>query len=117
MQGQATWFKRWAPDTPYAIERYNTEIKRLYGVLQIRLGDGNRDWLAGSGRGKYTMADVNAWPWVRCHPYAGIETLDPWPAVKAWVERIAARPSAQTGPTIPKDLNLNRKWSATEKAK
>jgi glutathione S-transferase len=102
MQGQANHFNRYAPEKiPYAQKRYTDETKRLYGVLQIRLGDGNRDWLAGPGKGKYSIADVNAWGWVRIHAYSGIESLDEWPAVKAWVERIAARPSGQTGPKIP----------------
>jgi glutathione S-transferase len=102
MQGQANHFNRYAPEKiPYAQKRYVDETKRLYGVLQIRLGNGNREWLAGSGKGKYSIADANAWPWVRIHAYSGIETLDEWPAVKAWVERIAARAPAEAGTKIP----------------
>ena len=59
---------------------YLEETKRLYGVLEIRLQD--RDWLAGPGRGKYSLADLNVIPWVRIHSYAGIESLDEWPNVK-----------------------------------
>ena len=37
------------------------EAKRLFGVLEIRLKD--REYLAGPGKGKYSLADINVWPW------------------------------------------------------
>ena len=43
------------------IAGYTEETKRLYGVLDIRLA--GRDWLAGPERGRYTIADINAFPW------------------------------------------------------
>lgn len=96
MQGQANHFGRFAKEKiPYAINRYLEETKRLYGVLEIRLKD--RDYLAGPGRGTYTIADINAFGWVNIHGFAGIESLDPWPQVKAWVERINERPAVKTG--------------------
>ncbi|KAI0693445.1 glutathione S-transferase C-terminal-like protein [Cerioporus squamosus] len=81
MQGQANHFLKFAPeDIPYAKKRYLDETKRLYGVLNIRL-DG-REWLAGSGRGTYSVADINAYPWVSGHAFSGIETMHEWPHVK-----------------------------------
>jgi len=101
MQGQANHFVRFAPeDIPYAKKRYQDETKRLYGVLQIRLAE--RDWLAGPGRGKYSIADMNAFPWINGHTFCGIETLDEWPAVKAWSQRINARSGVKAGLTVPK---------------
>ncbi|KAF5387847.1 hypothetical protein D9615_000353 [Tricholomella constricta] len=108
MQGQgrptylaANHFNHSAPeDIPYAKKRYLEETKRLYGVLEIRLTD--RDWLVGPGRGKYTIADVKAFPWVRVHAYAGIESLDEWPNVKAWLARAIERPAAQAGLQVGK---------------
>ncbi|PFH45579.1 hypothetical protein AMATHDRAFT_71520, partial [Amanita thiersii Skay4041] len=96
MQGQTHHFHRYAPeDIKYAKTRYLDETKRLYGVIEMRLKD--RDWLAGPGKGKYTIADLKAYPWVRIHKWAMIETLDEWPSVKAWVERIAIREGTQRG--------------------
>ncbi|KAJ7179187.1 glutathione S-transferase-like protein [Mycena filopes] len=96
MQGQSHHFNRYAPeDIPYAKKRYVDETKRLYGVLEIRLA--HRDWLAGPGRGKLSVADFNVFPWVRRHQFAAVETLDEFPNLKAWVERLEARPGVQAG--------------------
>ncbi|KAJ6509882.1 glutathione S-transferase [Mycena vitilis] len=101
MQGQSNHFQRSAPeDIPYAKKRYVDETKRLYGVLEIRLS-ADRDWLVGAGRGKLSIADFNVFAWVRIHKYAGIESIDEFPNVKAWVERLLARPGVQVGITVP----------------
>ncbi|HVH17775.1 MAG TPA: glutathione S-transferase family protein, partial [Myxococcota bacterium] len=40
MQGQANVFFRYAPEKiQFAIDRYQNEVKRLYGVLDTRLGE------------------------------------------------------------------------------
>ncbi|KAH7922043.1 glutathione S-transferase [Leucogyrophana mollusca] len=100
MQGQSNHFRRAAPeDIPYAKKRYLDETKRLYNVMEIRLAD--RDYLAGPGRGTYSIADINVFPWVRGHTFAGIETLDEWPNFKAWFDRIEARQGVQAGVAVP----------------
>lgn len=104
MQGQLGHFNRWAPEKiPYAIKRYLDETKRLYEVLEIRLSKqaaGPRDYLAGDGKGKYSIADINAYPWVAMHAGVGIESVDEWPGVKAWLERIKAREAVERGMNI-----------------
>ncbi|KAK7056698.1 Glutathione S-transferase 2 [Paramarasmius palmivorus] len=98
MSGQASHFRLAAPEKlPYAINRYTDETKRLYGVLEIRLGESERDWLAGPGKGTYSIADMNAWPWVAGHTYVGIENLDAWPTLQKWFNRISERPEVQAG--------------------
>ncbi|KAJ6599131.1 glutathione S-transferase-like protein [Mycena vulgaris] len=100
MQGQSNHFNRAAPeDIPYAKKRYIDETKRLYGVLEIRLA--KRNWLAGPGRGKLSIADLNVIPWVRIHKYAGIDPIDEFPNVKAWLERTLERPAVQAGIAVP----------------
>jgi len=95
MQGQANHFNRVAPadSAPYGKKRYLDETKRLYSVLESRLE--NRDWLVGPGRGKYSIADIKAFPWVKIHPSAGLENLDEFPRVKAWLNRALERPATK----------------------
>ena len=98
MQGQANVFFRYFPEKlPAVISRYHNETKRLYEVLETRL-DG-RDYLCDD----YSIADIATWPWVRIHAWAGIE-IDDLPRVKAWIERVAARPAVQRGIEIPKPM-------------
>jgi len=107
MQGQLNHFNKFAPeDVPYAKKRYLEETKRLYGVLDIRLQ--NREWLAGPGAGAFSIADINVFPWIRGHQFAGIESLDEFPRLKAWFDRIEARPAVQVGLTIPKTSECER---------
>ncbi|KAF5331687.1 hypothetical protein D9611_007740 [Ephemerocybe angulata] len=96
MQGQNNHFNHDAPEKiPYAQKRYTDETKRLYGVLNIRLN--GREYLAGDGKGRYSLADLKSYPWVKIHPYASIETLDEFPHVKAWLERCVGREASVSG--------------------
>ncbi|KAK9831857.1 hypothetical protein WJX81_002485 [Elliptochloris bilobata] len=99
MQGQANHFVRYAPEQiPYGINRYTNETKRLYNVLESGLE--GRDYLAGPGKGKYTIADIANFCWVYCHAWAGIP-LDNLPNVQAWKKRIEERPAVQKGLNVP----------------
>ena len=95
MQGQANVFFRYAPEKiPYAIERYQSETKRLYRVLDTRLAD--NEYLAGD----YSIADIANWSWVSIHFWAGVDIED-LPNLKRWIELIRARPAVQRGIVIP----------------
>lgn len=83
----------------YAEERYSTEAKRLYGVLNKRLE--GRDFIAGTGRGAYSIADMATWPWVSRFEWQEVD-LNEFPNVKDWYVRIAERPAVQRGYQIPK---------------
>jgi glutathione S-transferase len=99
MQGQCAHFHVFASeDVPYAKKRYLDETKRLYGVLEIRLTD--RDYLAGPGRGTYSIADINVLPWIRIHAKSGIESIDEFPNLKAWLARGLERPAVKAGVAI-----------------
>lgn len=56
-----------------------------------QLADG-RDWLAG---GRFTMADVLLFAFLEFGAQVGQPIPETCPRVKAWYERVAARPSAQ----------------------
>ncbi|KAF8318214.1 glutathione S-transferase [Clavulina sp. PMI_390] len=99
MQGQAMHFYDLKDPIPYATKRYHDETGRLFSVLESRLK--GRDWLVGSDRGKYSLADLNAWTWVRRHHRVGFETLDDFPNLKQWMETIQERPTAKLAITIP----------------
>lgn len=92
MLGQAHHFRLYAPQKiDYAIERYTNEARRLYGVMQRRLQ--RSPWLGGRS---YSIADVATFPWIRPWQNQSVQ-LDDYPAVRAWFERIAARPAVQRG--------------------
>lgn len=96
MMGQANVFYRyWSEQYPPVISRYQNETKRLFQVLNTRLGES--PWLAGAD---YTIADIANWCWVRTHAWSGVE-LDGLEHLRDWVERIAARPAAQRGIAVP----------------
>ena len=96
MFGQAHHFMRFAPEKiTYAIQRYGKEAKRLYGVMDRRLGEAA--FLAGAD---YTIADVATFPWVARHEWHGV-ALAEFPNVKRWFEAIAARPAVAKGMAVP----------------
>jgi GST-like protein len=97
--GQANHFRHYAPEKiPYAIERYTNETRRIYGVIDKRLSQS--EWL---GCGEYSIADIATFPWLRSWQNQGI-VLDDYPHLKAWFERIAARPAVQRGVSVLADL-------------
>ena len=113
MQGQAHVFFRYFPETIQpAIDRYQNETKRLYTVLNDRLKD--RDYLAGAGRGDYSIADIANWTWVRSYEWAGVE-IDDLPHLNAWIDRVAARPAAAKGVSIPEPVGGKKTATAGKK--
>ena len=95
MMGQANVFFRYLPEKIQpAIDRYQGEVRRLFGVLDTQL-DG-REYLAGD----YSIADIANWAWVRTHKWSGVP-LDGLPNLERWTARLAARPACQRGIDVP----------------
>lgn len=100
MLGQTHHFVKYNKGkSQYAEDRYGTEARRLYGVLDRRLE--GRDYIAGQARGMYSIADMACWPWVSRFEWQEID-LNDFPNVRDWYMRIAARPAVQAGYSIPK---------------
>jgi GST-like protein len=96
MAGQTHHFLHFNPGkSAYAEERFGTEVKRLYGVLEAQL-DG-REYICG----EYSIADMACWPWISRYEWQGIDLAD-YPSVRAWYRRLLARDAVQKGYHVPK---------------
>ncbi|HXQ49868.1 MAG TPA: glutathione S-transferase N-terminal domain-containing protein [Stellaceae bacterium] len=90
MFGQFVHFKRFATgNNDYSVSRYQTEVKRLYDVLEKRLGQS-----AYLGGPDYSIADIATFPWTRQHDFQGVKWADN-PNLARWFEAIAARPAVK----------------------
>ncbi len=99
MLGQAHHFLRFNKGkSDYAEERYGTEARRLYGVLDRRLA--GTEYLAGA----YSVADIATWPWISRFEWQDID-MDAFPNVKRWYVAIAARPAVGRGYHVPDKVN------------
>jgi glutathione S-transferase len=95
MMGQANVFFRYFPEKIQpAIDRYQNECRRLFEVLDHRLGES--EWLADD----YSIADIATWPWVRTHRWSGVR-MDGLENVKRWLGAMAERPACQKGIEVP----------------
>jgi GST-like protein len=96
MSGQLSHFRYYAPEPEhaYARDRYATEVKRIYDVVETRLQQ--TAYLAGED---YSIADMAAWPWLKGAKARGVD-LGTLPAVKRWVDEIAARPAVSQAQAV-----------------
>jgi glutathione S-transferase len=102
MMGQANVFFRYAPERiPYAIERYQREVRRLFEVLDTRLAD--NQFLAG----EYSIADIASFAWVWGYKWSGvsIEGLD---HLHRWLDEIQDRDAVKRGQDVPEPTDLDK---------
>ncbi|TFK90921.1 glutathione S-transferase C-terminal-like protein [Polyporus arcularius HHB13444] len=90
--GQVFWFKNAHPEpVPSAVERYQNEILRVFGVLDGVLAKQPSGWLVG---GKLTIADLSFVMWdlaamttaLKDRPDVDVEKT--YPAFYAWHQRL-----------------------------
>jgi GST-like protein len=95
MMGQANVFFRYFPEKlPPAIERYQNESRRLFEVLDTRLGQS--EWLADA----YSIADIANWCWVRTYKWSGV-SRDGLDHLDRWMCAMNERPALQRGVNVP----------------
>ena len=97
MFGQMAYFHDYAePKMPAALDRYENEVRRLYKVLERRLGEAA--YLAGD----YSVADIAVWPWIQ--PARQEQRFEDYPNLKRWYDAVASRPAVKVENTVRLDL-------------
>jgi GST-like protein len=91
MLGQLFHFRNAKEPLPYAIERFDSEVKRIFSVVEQGLAQAG-PFLAG----EYSIADIACFTWMRNHKGVGLNISD-YPRVEAWLAAIAERPAVQRG--------------------
>jgi GST-like protein len=95
MLGRAHYFLHYNPGkAPFAEDWFRAEARRIYGVLDRRLADG--EFMCGD----YSIVDMATFPWIARHRPQRID-LDDFPQVRRWYLAIAARPQVQKGYKVP----------------
>jgi len=88
--GQVVHFKTFAPKgNDYSLSRYSSEMKRLYELLEKRLGEA--PYLGGA---EYSIADIATFPWTRSHDNFGVKWEDN-PNLARWFNAISERPAVK----------------------
>lgn len=108
MMGQANVFFRYAPEKiPYAIDRYQREVRRLFEVLERQLAA--HEFVAG---GEYSIADISHWAWIHGHDWSGVN-LDGLPHLEGWTKNIGERAAVKRGRAIPAPGDIGEKDKTT----
>ncbi|KFY32223.1 hypothetical protein V493_00393 [Pseudogymnoascus sp. VKM F-4281 (FW-2241)] len=91
--GQKAWFSNYhAEKLPSAEARYEGEIRRVLGVVELHLSKAKTDYLVGN---TYSYADLAWTTWNQLIGWlaADINVKNDFPLFAAWDEKIQSRPS------------------------
>jgi GSH-dependent disulfide-bond oxidoreductase len=95
MMGQANVFLRYFPEKIQpAIDRYQREVTRLFGVLDRQLAA--HEYIVG----EYSIADMALWPWVSGYEWSGV-TVEEFSNLQRWLAKVGERPAVQAGRDVP----------------
>ena len=99
MMGQANVFFRYFPEKIQpAIDRYQNETRRLFEVLDRRLGES--EWLADD----YSIADIANWCWVRTYRWSGV-SRDGLENLDRWLDVMKEKPGLRAGVQVPESID------------
>eukprot|EP00307_Rebecca_sp_RCC1486_P012456 CAMPEP_0119428204 /NCGR_PEP_ID=MMETSP1335-20130426/40040_1 /TAXON_ID=259385 /ORGANISM="Chrysoculter rhomboideus, Strain RCC1486" /LENGTH=171 /DNA_ID=CAMNT_0007453877 /DNA_START=81 /DNA_END=596 /DNA_ORIENTATION=- len=87
----------------YALARFDRETRRLYAVLDSRLGETGA-YVSGE---HFSVADIALWCWVN-RAWKHKVDLAAYPNVKAWFERVGERPALKRGLLVPTEEQQRR---------
>lgn len=106
MAGQLSHFVNYAPDgQAYSHNRYKGEFERTLAVLETRLL--GREYIFGA----YSIADMMIFPWAFIAKPLGV-SLDVFPNVSAWRQRLKMRPAVQDAINLHKDAQFSKTTNA-----
>ena len=91
---------------PYAIDRFQREALRVYGVMDGQLA--REEFLAGPD---YTIADMACFPWVRTWRAQDIPLAD-FPNVKRWYDTLKQREGLRRGVSLGSELQRRGEMDA-----
>jgi GST-like protein len=115
MFGQLLVFRGpWQNRAPEVTDRYFKEASRILTVLNKRL-EGNH-YIAG---GEFSIADIALLPWIRAIallPFTQDLPLAANANLKAWLDRVLARPLVQKGLAIPEPFPHEKQFQGFIKA-
>lgn len=85
MTGQCNWFGHYhSTKNPDALERYQQQAYRCYGVVETQLAKSNGSSILPGG---ISAVDLHFEPWVRQYKFAGLK-LDDYPNLAKWLEKV-----------------------------
>jgi GST-like protein len=110
MMGQANVFLRYFPEKIQpAIDRYQREVTRLFGVLDRQLAA--HEYIVGD----YSIADMALWPWVSGYEWSGV-SVEEFSNLQRWLAKIGERPAVQAGRDVPIKRDRAAEIEAAKKA-
>ncbi|PNP47015.1 hypothetical protein THARTR1_10520 [Trichoderma harzianum] len=88
-----SWLSWQIEKIEYSINRYANETHRLYRTMDTHLAKSPHGLLVGD---RVTIADIACFGWVVNHDSDGV-SLQEFPHVEKWLEKLLARPSFKNG--------------------